>query len=386
MTQKKPAPAVSYRAVGLFWSVIIAGAGSGAVILQTLGPLPHPERLPPLTAPARAVVAAGAQAAGAVKTLIAAPDPALMEPAPDFPGRSLPFAGPSGRAPGLAYAAHFDPADKHPRVALVVDGAGLDQADTERLMAELPPAVDVAFSPYTPDQRQDALALRARQAGHECLQSIPMEPSGYPLSEEGPRALLTGADREQNRLNLEWALSRFPGCAGATGASDGLAGERYAQNGQGYGDLLNEVTRRGLIFLDARTGAPALATAGGSNIRVVDMVVDQSPSSDGPATAEVIDQRLAALEHTAQLRGAAIGLAGPPRPVMLERIALWAHGLAGRGVTLAPLSAMPGLPPPPPMEDAPPPPVPDAADAAAQADAPAADGDGAAKPGQPGQK
>jgi polysaccharide deacetylase 2 family uncharacterized protein YibQ len=54
----------------------------------------------------------------------------------------------------------------------------------------------------------------------------------------------------------------------------------------------------------------------------------------------MIDQRLAALEKLATERGAAIGLAGPPQPVMLERIAVWAHGLAARGVTLAPLTAV----------------------------------------------
>ena len=64
----------------------------------------------------------------------------------------------------------------------------------------------------------------------------------------------------------------------------------------------------------------------------------------------MIDQRLAALERLATERGKAIGLAGPPKPVMLERIAVWANGLAARGVTLVPLTAIPG-PPPPPSDD-----------------------------------
>jgi len=358
------APVTSYRALGLFWAVVLGGAGGGAAVLQALGPPPPRPYVGPAPiagAPADAdapqeQVAANAPPPPVARQIpIPPPDPALMEPAPDYPGRFLPLIGPGGRQPMVVYAAPFDAADKHPRVALVVSGAGLDQDQTLHLLSDLPGAVDVAFSAYMPENLEEQFATRARQTNHECLQSIPMEPTGYPLSEEGARSLLTGADSEQNRQNLEWALSRVPGCVGATGASDGMMGERFAQTGQGFADVLIETSKRGLLYLDARTGAPALATNGGPNTRVVDMVVDQTPNSDVPVTAQVIDRRLAALEHLAAVRGTAIGLAGPPKPVMLERIAIWAHGLAARGISLVPVTAMPGLPGAPPPEAAPPP-------------------------------
>jgi polysaccharide deacetylase 2 family uncharacterized protein YibQ len=339
--QKDQQPVTSYRGLGIFWAAVLAFLGIGAAVLQVMGP-------PPPAAVSRQPPAAKSAIASAAP--IPAPDAALLEPAPDLPGRNLPLIGPENRMPMNVYAAPFDTTDKHPRVALVIMGAGLDQDATLHLLHDLPSAVDVAFSAYMPETLEDQFATTARQTGHECLQSIPMEPSGYPLSEEGAHALLTGADLEQNRQNLEWALSRLPGCAGATGASDGLLGERFAQTGQGFSEVLGEMTKRGLIYLDPRTGAPALATAGGQNVRVVDMVVDQSPNPQDPVTADMIDQRLATLERLATERGKAIGLAGPPQPVMLERIAVWAHGLAARGVTLVPLTAIPG--PPPPADDA----------------------------------
>jgi polysaccharide deacetylase 2 family uncharacterized protein YibQ len=339
--QPEPARVTSYRGLAIFWAAIVGFLGVGAVVLQILGP-PNPAAAPHPAAPVKPVTASAAP--------IPAADAALEEPAPDLPGRYLPLIGPDNRMPMKVYAAPYDASDKHPRVALVIMGAGLDQDQTLHLLRDLPGAVDVAFSPYMPETLEDQFATTARQTGHECLQSIPMEPSGYPLSEEGARALLTGADAEQNRQNLEWALSRLPGCAGATGASDGLLGERFAQTGEGFTEVLGEMTKRGLIYLDPRTGAPALATAGGQNVRVVDMVVDQSPNPQDPVTADMIDQRLATLERLATERGKAIGLAGPPQPVMLERIAVWAHGLAARGVTLVPLTAIPG--PPPPSDDA----------------------------------
>jgi polysaccharide deacetylase 2 family uncharacterized protein YibQ len=211
-------------------------------------------------------------------------------------------------------------------------------------LRDLPSEVDVAFSAYMDEDRATRLATIARETGHECLVSIPMEPNNFPLADEGARQLMEGHDTEANRLDLEWALSRQAGCVGATGASDGMMGERFAQNGLGFSQVLEELGKRGLLYLDPRTGAPALTSAPETSILVADLVIDQATTADQPVSADIIDQRLAELEKLATLRGTAIGLAGPPQPAMLERIAVWAHGLAARGVTLAPLSAV-QLPP-----------------------------------------
>ena len=134
-------------------------------------------------------------------------------------------------------------------------------------------------------------------------------------------------------MNLAWALSGVAGCVGATGASDGLGGERFAASRQPYQDVLAEVAARGMLYLDPRPGA--------APPYVADVVVDREASADLPADAEAIDRNLAALEQVAARQGAAIGLAGPPTPVLLDRVAVWAHGLAARGLVLAPLTALP---------------------------------------------
>jgi len=331
-----------YDSLILFWVVILGAAAVGAVVLQAEGPIgPIDENTfvtPKKPAPP-------APPPGSV----AAPDLALQEAAPDFPGRMLPQIGPNGRTPAAAYAAPFDITDKPPKVALVIAGLGLDQDQTLHVINDLPGAVDIAYSPYMPEAHVDKLLARARAAGHECLASIPMEPSGFPLTEEGAHALLTGADPEQNRQNLEWALSRVPGCVGATGASDGLMGERYAQTGLGFAALLAETSKRGLIYLDPRTGAPALTDAPVGTY-VADLVIDAAPNADEPMTADLIDRRLALLAKIAAEHGSAIGLAGPPRAILLERIAVWLHSLPARGITLVPLTAIPA-PPPKPADD-----------------------------------
>ena len=170
-----------------------------------------------------------------------------------------------------------------------------------------------------------------------------MEPNGYPAREEGTHALLTGGEPAQIMADLEWSISGVQGCVGATGASDGMGGERFAQSTQVFSDMLTELGRRGLLYLDPRPGAspPADDVPGRRLPYVADIVVDAAASPDMPADAQVIDRNLAQLEQVAARHGSAIGIAGPPTPVLLDRVLVWSHSLAGHGFVLAPLSAEP---------------------------------------------
>jgi hypothetical protein len=64
-----------------------------------------------------------------------------------------------------------------------------------------------------------------------------------------------------------------------------------------------------------------------------------SVTIDRIQTAMEIDRRLADLETRARLAGTASGT-GFVYPVTLDRVALWAQGLSGRGFVLVPASAI----------------------------------------------
>ena len=254
---------------------------------------------------------------------MAGPDAALLAPG----AASLPQVAADGRDARRVYAAPqvAVPAGSA-RIALLVSGFGLSER-TSRAAIDLPGPVSLAVSAYAPSAAP--LLDAARGAGHELLASLPMEPAGYPQADEGDHSMRTGLPPEQNRQNLLWALGRTPGAVGATGASDGLRGERFADISAAFDPVLDDVTRRGLLYVDAR---PGRAEPAGAPVRAVDVVLD-----DDLGRAE-IDARLAALERVAKERGAAIGLAGPLRPTTIERIAAWAKGLGGRGLVLVPVS------------------------------------------------
>ena len=309
------------RALGWFWGVVVGILAIGAVVLQVLGPPVHPVA-------AVAVVAKPPPAAW--DGHIAAPDPALLEPGRDG---ALPRIAADGRIPRLAYARPAPAPDGRPRIGLVLSGLGGSEADS-RAAISLPGAVTLAVSPYGRDPA--GLLAAARMAGHELLASIPMESDGFPLSDAGPSSLLTGAAPADNQAHLDAVLGRIQGYVGATSASDGLRGERFAAQTSSYNAVLDEVAGRGLLFLDARPagGGRAGVLPSGLATCTVDLVLD-----DSTARAEV-EAKLAALERIARERGSAIGLVGRLRPMLLERIGAWARDVETRGVVLAPVSAL----------------------------------------------
>jgi hypothetical protein len=211
------------------------------------------------------------------------------------------------------------------------------EIDSEDAIRATPPAVSLAISPYA--QRPGRLVDLARSVGHETLVSIPMEPLGYPLNDAGNRSLLTGLSPAQNHEHLIWALSRFSGYVGATGALSGLRGERFAASQQ-MRPVLEELAARGLLYVDprpvpSRPGGPSPTRPG---VRVADLVID-----DPPVRLE-IEFKLTRLEQLARDRGTALGVAGLPGPVTIDRLAAWTATLASRGVMLVPVSAL--VPPP----------------------------------------
>jgi polysaccharide deacetylase 2 family uncharacterized protein YibQ len=334
-----------WRGLGLFWAVVLLALASGGATLQMLGPpapapprpvvaavqAPRPQAVQPAApVPQPAVQAnSGPRPGRDTPGPIADPDPALLEPLVDLPDNPLPRIATDGRMPMQAYAAGFDQSTRRPRIGLVLAGVGLNQADSDAAIRTLPGWVTLAFSPYAANPAK--LLSVARIAEHEYLLSLPMEPQGFPLNDPGSHAMMANLAPDENHERLDWALSRIAGYVGATGALGTTRGERFVALPDQMNPVLTELASRGLFYVDARPGAAALPISWG---RSIDIVVDE------PATAVDIDAKLAQLAKLAREKGSALGLATAVRPVTVNRIAVWAEGLAADGLTLAPLSAL----------------------------------------------
>lgn len=350
-----------WAALGVFWLCVFGVAGGTAGVLAWLGPPEPPrhaaavvpstadpappgpgtraEEAPPERTAARMAAEPAPEAepsavrsqrtAASGRSPGGAIEPALQETGPHGP---LPRIGPDGRTSIRAYGHPFDRADMRPRLGLIVGGLGTNAAVTEEAIRRLPASVTLAFSPYA--ARVEFLLDQARAKTMEMLVALPVEPAGHPtINNAGNRALLTRLSPAENRDHLEWALSRFGGHVGAIGALGPMRGERFAELAETIHPVQEALRGRGLLYVDPRPGARAPERAWG---RSVDIVVDE------PATRGEIDRKLEALERLARERGAAgaLGYAGEASPVLVDRIAVWAGGVEGRGLALAPVSAM----------------------------------------------
>ncbi|MBV9519808.1 MAG: divergent polysaccharide deacetylase family protein [Hyphomicrobiales bacterium] len=260
--------------------------------------------------------------------LAAAPDPRLVERSDFGP---LPRIGPDGARPAQVYARPApSPAKGRPRIAVVIGGLGLNDQTTARAITKLPGEMSLAFAPYGTNLK--AQAAKAREAGHEILLQMPMEPFDDAQNNPGPQTLTTDASGPRNLERLHWALARAPGFVGI----ENFLGARFTADEAALSPVLKDLAGRGLIFIDDGSSARSIISIVGPSlnlpVRRADMVIDAVP--DGAK----IDEALQRLETMARETGLATA-SGSALPVTLEHLSHWADGLAGRGIDLVPVTS-----------------------------------------------
>lgn len=266
--------------------------------------------------------------AAPVIRLAPAPDPALVEATAEGP---LPQIARDGRRPSQVYARPVPPGTQAGRrIAIIVSGMGISESATAHAIETLPPEVTLSFAPY--GARLQEWIDKAREAGHEVLLELPMEPFGYPQNDPGPHTLLTGGNTAENISRLEWLMSRFTGYAGVMN----YQGARFTASSTALKPVLAALGARGLLYVDngasARSLAPAMSREAGmpavQATRIIDPV--QSP--------EVIANALDMLQQVSAESGVAVGVASG-FPVTVDALAQWATKLKDEGYVLVPATA-----------------------------------------------
>ena len=174
-----------------------------------------------------------------------APDPALIQ---TTSGGPLPVVF-DGRLPRDVYARPHDPRDERARLVIIVSGVGLSRSASQAAIDRLPGAIVLGIDAYA--ARPDDWARAARRSGHEILATIPLEQTGAPFHDDGPRALRAAASVDDNLRRLHAVLGSLTGYVGA-----------LAVGGTAFGDdavslrsvLLDGLRTRGLLLVDATAG------------------------------------------------------------------------------------------------------------------------------------
>ena len=148
-----------------------------------------------------------------------------------------------------------------PRVAILVTGLGLPDGPPQAALKGLPAQVSVAYGAYA--GLQDGVAA-ARADGHEVLLQIPLEPPNYPTVDPGPHTLLTTLPPADNVKRLQWLMSRYTGYVGVTNHM----GAKFQASAESIGPVLEELKRRGLLYVDAEATSPPLRRRKGDQSRL----------------------------------------------------------------------------------------------------------------------
>ncbi len=227
------------------------------------------------------------------------------------------------------HAAAIPASRNRPLIALVIDDMGVDRAHSAQVIG-LGGPLTLSFLAYAGDLDRQTAAAKA--AGHELLLHLAMEPGNAKL-DPGPNVLLGGLEPAELRRRLSWGLSRFRNYVGI----NNHMGSKFTADPQGMTVVMEELKRRGLLFLDSRTTSKTVGASLAARMGIP--YAERNIFLDNVNDVKAVDARLSDLEKLAQRRGYAIAI-GHPRKATLEALSRWLPDLDRRGFTLVPLTAV----------------------------------------------
>ncbi|WP_338086804.1 divergent polysaccharide deacetylase family protein [Magnetospirillum aberrantis] len=263
------------------------------------------------------------------------PPPVSEAPAFQAPAQSASLILPSppvvapGQPAWVKYAVPAPPTHGRPMIAVVIDDLGVDRRRSEKVIPLRAP-LTLAWMTYAQDLPR--LTHEARAHGHELLVHVPMQPQGGNW-DPGPDVLEVGVHPEENRRRLTWGLNRFEGFVGI----NNHMGSRFTGDRVGMVVVMEELRRRGLLFLDSVTTEKSVgretARSYGVPFAARNVFIDNEQS-----VAKVLAQLQKAEAH-ARRYGSAIAI-GHPHDSTIEALRQWLPGLEAKGLVLVPVSAI----------------------------------------------
>nr|WP_246711694.1 divergent polysaccharide deacetylase family protein [Phyllobacterium myrsinacearum] len=255
------------------------------------------------------------------------PDRDLLEMTAQGP---LPITASDGRRSLDVYARSWSGA-RGARVAIVIGGLGMSQTGTQRAIGTLPAEITLAFAPE--GNSLTRWMQTARQNGHELLMQLPLEPFDYPRVNPGRNTLTVDAPATETLDNLHKAMGRITNYTGVMN----YMGARFTADTKAMTPVMQDVTKRGLLYLDdgssARSQADMIAAQQGTPFAAADILID------GAQDRGSILKKLDELERIARAKGTAIAT-GSAFDVTVDAVTAWANEAKTRGIEIVPVSAL----------------------------------------------
>ncbi len=221
--------------------------------------------------------------------------------------------------------------EKTALIAIVIDDLGQDVKQAKEVFT-LHGNITVAVLPGL-SQSKDVANL-AKQASHEVLLHMPMEPLKNHEKTQTPGTLSADMTPMAFLTTVSDDVESVPGAVGVNNHE----GSALTENKEAMKFLMAELKARNLFFLDSLTNpkSVAYATAIEFGLKAAKRDVFLDNEGDNPA---YIREQLATLVDIARKHGKAIGI-GHPHPVTLSELRKWLADINAQGIEIVPVSRL----------------------------------------------
>ncbi|MBF0247866.1 MAG: divergent polysaccharide deacetylase family protein [Alphaproteobacteria bacterium] len=217
-----------------------------------------------------------------------------------------------------------------PMVAVVIDDMGVDRARSRRMWEDVPGPLTLSFMTYAEDLPEQSRA--ARESGHELFLHMSMEP-GNGAIDPGPNVLMSSMPDGELRTLANWGMDRFDGFVGV----NNHMGSRFTEDARAMRVVLEEIQKRGLMFLDSRTSSKTVGPKVARDLGLA--ALERNVFLDNVNDPDEVLKQLDAAETLARKHGYAIAI-GHPRDATIEVLKTWMVEARARGVHVVPISAV----------------------------------------------
>ena len=221
--------------------------------------------------------------------------------------------------------------EKTSLIAIVIDDLGQDVKQAKEVLA-LSGKVTVAVLPGLAQSKN--VANLAKQAGHEVLLHMPMEPLKNHEKTKTPGTLSADMTPMAFLTTVSDDVESVPGAVGVNNHE----GSALTENKEAMKFLMAELKTRNLFFLDSLTNAKSVAYATAIEFGMKSARRDVFLDNEGD-NPEYIRKQLDELVEIARNHGKAIGI-GHPHPVTLSELRKWLAETDSQGIEIVPLSRL----------------------------------------------
>ncbi len=216
-------------------------------------------------------------------------------------------------------------------LSIIIGGVGLSKNTTKDII-NLPSAVAISFSPYSPEIKH--WVKKAKGAGHEIFLDLPMENTGYPTSDPGSLGLVSFYGVEKNRINLKKILSVTSGYTGLLTP----VGEKFTHSLASIIPIIDSIKKSQLSFIynEKEVSEGLREEISSKQVPVISKYV----VIDDVLSRESIEMKLDKIREIIMDGGDSILAVGRPYPVTIKTVASWVEKNKKDGINIVPVSSI----------------------------------------------